>query len=70
MKTEKQVFDLAIIGFGATGVSFLKQFQEQVYASSKLKKIKILVCDRHSNFARGIAFGDDNYISKLTLHLN
>lgn len=58
------MFDIAIIGFGATGVSLLKQIQDQVYASG-LKTPRIALFSPQAAFARGQAFGDADVIHKV-----
>ncbi len=52
----EHAFDLAIIGCGATGVSFLKQLQEQLF-SLGISGLRVLICDSENNFACGAAFG-------------
>ena len=58
------MFDIAIIGFGATGVSLLKQIQDEVYACG-LDAPRIAVFSPSGDFARGKAFGDADTIHKV-----
>ncbi|WP_158020833.1 FAD/NAD(P)-binding protein [Chromobacterium sphagni] len=58
------MFDLAIVGFGATGVSLLKQIQDEVYASG-LRAPRIALFSPRAAFARGHAFGDADVIHKV-----
>ncbi|TDR73896.1 FAD/NAD(P)-binding protein [Paludibacterium purpuratum] len=58
------MFDLAIVGFGATGVSLLKQIQDEVYASGA-KTPRIALFSPCADFARGQAFGDADAVHKV-----
>jgi len=58
------LFDIAIVGFGATGVSLLKQIQDEVYASG-LRAPRIALFSPRADFARGQAFGDAGTIHKV-----
>jgi len=58
------LFDIAIVGFGATGVSLLKQIQDEVYASG-LRAPRIALFSHRADFARGQAFGDAGTIHKV-----
>lgn len=51
------MFDIAIIGFGATGVSLLSHIQDEVYIS-QLKIPSIAIFNPSKTFATGNAFGD------------
>ncbi|QIZ45432.1 FAD/NAD(P)-binding protein [Dickeya zeae] len=58
------MFDLAIIGVGATGVSLLKQLQDEVYAAGLASPKIALFCPKE-DFACGKAFGDAAAIHKV-----
>lgn len=51
------MFDLAIVGIGATGISLLKQIQDQVCALN-IRKPRVVLFGSNEDFARGKAFGD------------
>jgi uncharacterized NAD(P)/FAD-binding protein YdhS len=50
------MFDFAIVGLGATGVSFLRQLHSQLY-EQELKSITVAVISPPESFAVGLAFG-------------
>ncbi|QWT40253.1 FAD/NAD(P)-binding protein [Dickeya dadantii] len=58
------MYDIAIVGLGATGVSLLSQIQDEIY---KLKAIKpkVAVFNPASTFASGKAFGDADSMHKV-----
>ena len=58
------MYDIAIIGLGATGVSLISQLQDEIY-SSNLIKPKIAVINPSNNFSTGNAFGDADKIHKV-----
>ncbi|AXC68423.1 hypothetical protein DOE63_24995 [Salmonella enterica subsp. diarizonae serovar 59:z10:-] len=58
------MFDIVIIGLGATGVSLLSQIQDEVY-SLRFKKPEIAVFNPLCTFASGNAFGDAYNIYKV-----
>ncbi|MCX7205644.1 MAG: FAD/NAD(P)-binding protein [Proteobacteria bacterium] len=58
------MFDIAIVGFGATGISLLKQIQDQVFATG-IKNNKVVLLSPSEDFARGKAFGDSDEIYKV-----
>lgn len=58
------MYDLAIIGFGATGVSILKNLVDQTIAN-KLPSPKIIIFSPKDSFAKGLAFGDADYHHKV-----
>ncbi|HIB1592533.1 TPA: FAD/NAD(P)-binding protein [Salmonella enterica subsp. enterica serovar Muenchen] len=58
------MFDIVIIGLGATGVSLLSQIQDEVY-SLRFKKPEIAVFNPLCTFASGNTFGDAHDIYKV-----
>lgn len=58
------MYDIAIVGFGATGVSLIKQIQDEIY-SLNLDKPKIAIMNPLNSFATGHAFGDADSIHKV-----
>lgn len=58
------MFDIAIIGFGATGVSLLKQIQNEVYTYN-LKTNRVALFNPVLEFAQGKAFGDAAIVHKV-----
>lgn len=59
-----KLFDIAIVGVGATGVSLLKQIQDEAY-SAGLHKVRVALLSPQAEFARGKAFGDAASIHKV-----
>ncbi|EMD4511827.1 FAD/NAD(P)-binding protein [Salmonella enterica] len=58
------MFDIVIIGLGATGVSLLSHLQEEVY-TLQLKRPEIAVFNPSHTFATGKAFGDADHIHRV-----
>lgn len=58
------MFDIAIVGVGATGVSLLKQIQDQVIASNLERPRIALICPKN-DFAKGRAFGNADLMHKV-----
>lgn len=58
------MFDIAIVGVGATGISLLKEIQSQVYTLG-LKPPRIALFSPKESFARGKAFGDAAQIHRV-----
>lgn len=60
------MFDIMIIGLGATGVSLLNHLQDEVY-TSQLKRPEIVVFNpsKAKDFVTGKAFGDADYVRKV-----
>ncbi|AIW22097.1 hypothetical protein F0267_04540 [Vibrio coralliilyticus] len=52
-----EVFDIAIIGFGASGVGLLNEIQNEVFTKRHLKP-NIAIFNNQKSFAKGKAFGD------------
>ncbi|MDO6580963.1 FAD/NAD(P)-binding protein [Photobacterium sp. 2_MG-2023] len=52
-----KVFDVAIVGLGATGVGLLNEMQKEVFACRSAKP-SVVVLNNKISFARGKAFGD------------
>lgn len=52
-----EVFDIAIIGFGASGVGLLNEIQNEVFTKRHLKP-NIAIFNNQNSFAKGKAFGD------------
>lgn len=61
---DKLMFDIAIVGLGATGVSLLSHIQNEAYRLWR-NKTKIAVFNPASSFASGKAFGDAAAIHKV-----
>ncbi|MBD2813432.1 FAD/NAD(P)-binding protein [Xenorhabdus sp. Flor] len=61
---KQQMFDIAIVGLGATGVSLLSQIQDEVY-NLNITKPNIAVFNPSSSFAIGKAFGDADHLHKM-----
>ena len=51
-----EVFDIAIIGFGASGVGLLNEIQNEVFTKRHLKP-NIAIFNNQKSFAKGKAFG-------------
>ncbi len=58
------MYDIAIVGLGATGVSLLSQIQDEVYKLKNIK-LKIALFNPSDSFASGKAFGDADLIHKV-----
>ncbi len=52
-----EVFDIAIIGFGASGVSLLNEIQNEDFTKRHLK-LNIAIFNNQKSFAKGKVFGD------------
>ncbi|NAX25311.1 NAD(P)-binding domain-containing protein [Vibrio sp. V38_P2S17PM301] len=52
-----EVFDVAIVGFGATGVGLLNEIQNEIFTKRDLKPT-IAIFNQKDSFAKGKAFGD------------
>ncbi|MEH6560191.1 MAG: FAD/NAD(P)-binding protein [Marinobacter sp.] len=62
------MFDFAITGLGATGVSFLRQLHSQLY-EQELKPITVAVISPAESFAVGLAFGKaESFLKVNTPH--
>lgn len=57
------MYDVAIVGLGATGVSLLSQIQDEVY-KVRVVKPHIAVFNPLCSFASGKAFGDADAVHK------
>ncbi|WP_442799005.1 FAD/NAD(P)-binding protein [Pantoea vagans] len=58
------MYDVAIVGLGATGTSLLSQMQDEVYNLGTAKP-QIAVFNPFASFARGNAFGDADAIHQV-----
>jgi len=58
------MYDVAIVGLGATGVSLLSQIQDEVY-KVRAAKPRIAVFNPSCSFAKGKAFGDADAVHKV-----
>lgn len=61
---KNNIYDIAIVGFGATGVSFLKYIQSFLHEQS-ISDLKIAVISDQQTFARGRAFGDAEDVHRV-----
>lgn len=50
------MYDLAVIGFGATGVSFLRQLHSHIYEQD-MGPISVALISPVESFSSGLAFG-------------
>lgn len=58
------MYDVAIVGLGATGVSLLSQIQDEIYKVRTVKP-RIAVFNPPCSFAKGKAFGDADAVHKV-----
>lgn len=58
------MYDITIVGLGATGVSFLRQIQDELY-KNHCRNLHIAVINPSSSFAKGNAFGDSDTVHLL-----
>lgn len=58
------MYDVAVVGLGATGTSLLSQAQDEVYKVGAVRP-KFAVFNPSSSFARGKAFGDADAMHKV-----
>lgn len=58
------MYDIAIVGLGATGVSLLSQIQDELYKVCTVKS-RIAVFNPSCSFAKGKAFGDTDIMHKM-----
>ncbi|MCK0745395.1 FAD/NAD(P)-binding protein [Chromohalobacter nigrandesensis] len=56
--------DVAIVGFGATGVSFLRQLHSHLYEQD-LDPIRVALVSPEESFSSGLAFGQAEYFHKV-----
>lgn len=65
-----EVFDIAIIGFGASGVGLLNEIQNEDFTKRHLK-LNIAIFNNQKSFAKGKVFGDASpiHIANTSLEL-